>query len=231
MWNGQRKARELVKKYKHFLLLSFYGILQFWYFYCEKVVTRPKYVMFSRIDSYIPFVKEFVIPYLLWFVYMAVALVYLGLVSKEDYYRLCAFMFGGMSVCYTIYLIFPNGQYLRPEIVGKDIFSRMIQHIYATDTPTNVAPSIHVFNSIAVHIALSKCKAVQKTQWIKPLSFILMLLISASTVFIKQHSIEDVLWAIVLAALFYVVIYHFSGWISMRYISGKKGNGTRVSLQ
>ena len=29
---------------------------------------------------------------------------------QKDYFRLCIYMFGGMYLCYILYLIFPNGQ-------------------------------------------------------------------------------------------------------------------------
>lgn len=198
----------LWSKYKHFSLLSLYGLCQIWFVYCEKTL-RPKYFMYSIIDSHIPFIKEFIVPYLFWFAYMAIGFLYLGLVSKKDYYRLCWFIFGGMCVCYTLYMIFPNAQNLRPTITENDIFSRTIQHIYSTDTNTNVAPSIHVLNSIAVHIALINCeKFRQKKKIWRLASFICMLLISLSTVFIKQHSIKDGMWSMALALVLYGVIYH-----------------------
>jgi hypothetical protein len=176
--------KEFLYKYRHFSLVSLYGIAQVFFQYCERTV-QPKYYMYSSLDNYIPFVKYFVIPYLFWFIYMGIGFVYLGLVSKKDYFRLCIYMFGGMYLCYILYLIFPNGQRLRPAITENDIFSRMIKHIYATDTPTNVAPSIHVYNSIAVHVALINCPRLRKKTLVKLASLMCMLLIIASTVLIK----------------------------------------------
>ncbi len=197
----------LWNKYKHFSLLSLYGICQIWFNYLERTI-RPEYFMYSPIDDYIPFVKYFVAPYLFWFAYMAIGFLYLGLVSKKDYYRLCWFIFGGMSICYILYMMFPSAQNLRPVIVENDIFSRMIKHIYSTDTNTNVAPSIHVLNSIAVHVALVNCQEFkEKSRIWHWLSFISAVLICLSTVFIKQHSIKDGMWAILLSIVLYIVIY------------------------
>jgi len=209
--------KELIYKYKHFSLVSLYGFAQIFFQYCERTV-QPKYIMYSPLDNYIPFVKYFVVPYLFWFIYMGIGFLYLGLVSKKDYYRLCIYMFGGMYLCYILYLMFPNGQQLRPVITENDIFSRMIKHIYATDTPTNVAPSIHVYNSIAVHVALIKSSRFKKNRLAKLASLICMLLICASTVLIKQHSIKDVLWAIVLAVVFYPIAYYLSGRIKYKHM-------------
>lgn len=174
--------------------------------------------MVSKFDAYIPFVKEFVVPYLFWFAYMFISFIYLGLVSKKDYYRLCIYMFGGMAICYIIYMFFPTIQHLRQPITGTDIFSRAIQHIYSTDTPTNVAPSIHVFNSIAVHVAISHCDVLKKKRLLQWGSFISMLAISASTVLIKQHSIKDVMWGIILAGILYGFIYYLPRLLAARSI-------------
>ncbi|NLO82971.1 MAG: phosphatidic acid phosphatase [Clostridiales bacterium] len=198
--------KELLGRYKHLSLASLYGFAQIFFQYCERTV-QPKYYMYSPLDDHIPFIKYFVIPYLFWFIYMGIAFLYLGLVSKKDYYLLCTYMFGGMYLCYVLYLIFPNGQQLRPIITENDIFSRMIKHIYATDTPTNVAPSIHVYNSIAVHVALTNSPGFKKKPLAKLASLVCMLSICASTLFIKQHSIKDVMWSIVLAAALYPIAY------------------------
>ncbi len=216
------ELKRLINKYKHFLLLSLYGFAQIWFNYCERTI-RPKYIMYSRLDDYIPFVKEFVLAYLFWFVYMGIGFIYLGLVSKKDYYKLCVFMFGGMYLCYILYSIFPNGQNLRPVITENDIFSRMIKHIYTTDTPTNVAPSIHVFNSIAVHVALVNCPTLEDKRLAKWASLICMLAICASTVLIKQHSIKDVMWSILLAIIFYEAIYRLPKWITCRHMATDNG--------
>lgn len=207
--------KELLWKYKHLSLVSLYGFAQIWFQYCERTV-RPKYYMYSPLDDCIPFVKYFVVPYLFWFIYMALGFLYLAVVSKKDFYRLCIYIFGGMYLCYGLYLLFPNGQNLRPVITDNDVFSRIIKHIYATDTPTNVAPSIHVFNSIAVHTALVNCPRFREKRGWRLASFISMVTIIASTVFIKQHSIKDVMWGILLAMAFYIAIYHMPKWLSAK---------------
>lgn len=204
---------ELIKqkfeRYKHFNILSYYLVIMALYNIYEKI-TVPKYIMYSRLDDYIPFVKEMVVPYLFWYIYIMIALIYLGLTSKEDFYNFTAFMFVGMTICFLIYAIFPNGQNLRPVITNTDIFSRLIYNIYMVDTPTNSAPSMHTLDAIAVHIAVMKCESLQKKFWIQAASLITMILIIMSTVMIKQHSILDVLYGIVLSGVLYVIIYKFN---------------------
>lgn len=215
---NKRKLLELWTKYWHFSLLSLYGVCQIWFNYCERTI-RPEYFMYSVIDDYIPFIKVFVLAYLFWFVYMALGFLYLGIVSRKDYFRLCWFIFGGMCICYILYMIFPNAQNLRPEIVDNDILSRIIKHIYNTDTNTNVAPSIHVLNSIAVHVALMNCEKFRRGPKVwQLLSLISAILISLSTIFIKQHSIKDGMWAILLALGLYFTIYVLPEYLTYRKV-------------
>jgi len=204
------RLKEKLEQYKHFSILTYYIVIFSLYNIYEKLITVPKYYMYSRLDDYIPFVKEMVIPYLFWYIYIIIALIYLGFTSKKDFYDFTIFMFSGMTICFIIYAIFPNGQNLRPAIKGTDIFSRMVYFIYTTDTPTNCAPSMHVLDSVAVHIALSKCEALKNKFWVKFASFITMVLIIMSTVMLKQHSILDVIYGIILSLLLYIIIYKFN---------------------
>lgn len=195
-----------LSQHKHFYMLIFLLPLLIWFKYIE-ATNVPKYIIQSPLDNKIPFIKEFVVPYILWFGYVAYGVIYTGLNSKRDYYKLYIFLAGGMSVCYIIYMVFPNAQNLRHVITQNDIFSDMVKFIYLTDTPTNVCPSIHVFNSIAVDAALKNSKSFHSNRFGKMISSILMILICLSTVFIKQHSVIDVAYAVILAAIFYVLIY------------------------
>jgi len=113
-----------------------------------------------------------------------------------------------MTVFLLVSLFIPNGLELRPYTFERDnIFTELVKGLYATDTPTNVFPSIHVFNSICVHVAISKNSVIRKHPVIVYSSFILMLLIILSTMFLKQHSILDVTSGIILSGLLYPVFY------------------------
>lgn len=164
----------------------------------------------TKLDDFIPFNEWFVIPYVLWFAYIFITVAFLFLNSRDEFYKSCAFLFIGMTICLIIYTIWPNGQNLRPDLstIGRDnILVRIVNWFYTTDTSTNVFPSIHVFNSIGAHIAISRNKTLKKYKWIVPASFILMVLISLSTVFLKQHSALDGFASIALSVFMYVLVY------------------------
>lgn len=193
-------------KYKHLFSSIVLAIPIGWFFLCEKMLI-PKYVMHSVIDDYIPFVKEFIIFYISWYIYLCIAVIYLAYKSKRDYYKLIIFLFAGMCITYTLYFLFPNAEDLRPTITNNDIFSLLVKYIYSIDTPTNVCPSVHVIDSIGVWFAISNCNEIKNKKLINYITFIWMLLIILSTMFVKQHSIIDVVCGIILCILLYFPIY------------------------
>ncbi len=115
-----------------------------------------------------------------------------------------------MTVCCIIYWIYPHGQPLREPLTGNEsnVFDWLVANvIYANDTPTNCAPSIHVANSIFTTIALQRSDAMKKYRILLVGAHVLNLLIIASTLFIKQHSVIDAILGIALAAVVYVLVY------------------------
>ncbi|MFU0824754.1 phosphatase PAP2 family protein [Clostridium sp.] len=199
--------RRFIKENNHFLYLLLFIPLILVFYFCEKFIT-PKYIMHSKYDDYIPFIKFFIIPYMFWFVYMAIGFVYFGLKSREDFIKLFKFIFFGMSISYAIFILFPNWQNMRPVLRDKDVFSEAVGFIYSVDSSTNVFPSIHVINAIGVNIAICKSSLFEGRKNMKILSSLAMILICASTLFIKQHSLIDVIGGIVLSTILYVCIYY-----------------------
>lgn len=139
---------------------------------------------------------------------VAWAVGYFYLKNKDEYFKLCAMLFTGMTVFLVISTIYPNGHYLRPAYFEhNNIFIQMVKWLYATDTPTNLFPSVHVFNSIAVNIAVWHSDNFKKNKAVRYGSAVLMVLIILSTMFLKQHSVFDVVTGMVLAVFMYSVVY------------------------
>lgn len=179
-----------------------------WFTALEKSVTTNYTPIHIWLDDIIPFNEFFIIPYLLWFLYIAITVVYFFFTSKEDFYKICAYLFIGMTICLMIYTIWPNGQNLRPSFFANDnILTDMVKRLYIQDTSTNVFPSIHVFNSIGAHIAIVSSKRLKNNKLVKMLSLLLAILISLSTVFLKQHSAMDGFGAIILGSIMYLLVY------------------------
>jgi membrane-associated phospholipid phosphatase len=115
----------------------------------------------------------------------------------------------GMTTCLVIDLIIPNGLNLRPVLHNENIFQVLVSYIYSLDTPTNVFPSIHVFDSIVICYGLNKTKLIQKNKYFKFINIFISVMICLSTVFLKQHAILDVFAAIALAVIIINVVNRF----------------------
>jgi membrane-associated phospholipid phosphatase len=191
---------------KHFYWVLLLLPLLVWFKLLEYNLV-PKYMVHSFIDDLIPFSKIFIIPYLLWFPYIAYGVLFTGRHNRSDFLKLLIFIGGGMSAAYVFYMIFPNEQALRPVISENDPLSLLVRFIYWTDTPTNVFPSIHVINAIAVDVALHHSEAFAQKKGGRWLSSLMMVLICLSTMMVKQHSILDVAGGLVVAAFFFVPLY------------------------
>lgn len=207
---NKKSIKQLLVKYKHGLILSYFFIYITWFTILEHTVTTKYTVIHCSLDDLIPFNELFIIPYFLWFGYIFATVAYFFFKSKQDYYRCCAYLFTGMTICLFIYTVFPNGHHLRVNLdtLGRhNIFIDMLSGIYKVDTPTNVFPSIHVFNSVGALIAINKSERLHKIKWLQCCAFILTVMICLSTVYLKQHSVLDVLGALILNIIMYLIVY------------------------
>lgn len=197
------------QKYKHAWVLLYGFIYLPWFFWLESRANLPYHVIHVWLDDKIPFVEYFIVPYLLWFVYVAAVFAYLFFKgTKKEFYRYCIFLFTGMTLFLVISTVYPNGHLLRPtEFPRHNIFTFAVQILYQADTPTNIFPSIHVFNSIAAYRALVNNPRLGRSRLIRGGSFVLMVSIILATMFLKQHSALDVMAGIVLGTLMDQIVY------------------------
>ena len=69
--------------------------------FCE-----PRYVIHCALDDMIPFNEWFVIPYVVWFLFVPGMVLFFLRKSKEDYIKCCKVIYGGMSICLLIYYLY-----------------------------------------------------------------------------------------------------------------------------
>ena len=205
-----KKIFEYLRHNTHLFLLLYALIYIPWFCWLEEKVNINSnfHVIHMALDDYIPFCEFFVIPYYLWFIYMAAGIIFIAFTDGKLCWRLGIFLITGMTVFLFISTVYPNGQLLRPDTFARDnIFVHIVQRLYASDTPTNLFPSIHVYNSIAVNIAVWRSDAFKHTHAMRCGSAILMVSIILSTMFLKQHSVFDVVTGMITAAGMYMIVY------------------------
>ena len=200
---------EFLKKYKHTLIIPIYGILYMLAFRYVEQRNVPINIIHMKIDDYIPFCEYFIVPYLLWFAYVAVTVFYFAFFNKnkQEYWQFILTLGIGMTLFIFVSLLYPNGQNLRSELTGDSIFIHLVQYLYTIDTPTNILPSIHEFNSIACCIAIFQHKPFQKRKALLTGTAILTTLIVMATVFLKQHTLVDVIAAVALNIVCFQLLY------------------------
>ena len=131
----KKRIRSFFHKYKHLWPLLYFFIYMPWFIILENNVTDNYHIMHCFMDDIIPFNELFIIPYLLWFLYLPAIFVFLFYHSTNEFYRLCAYEFTGMTICLLIYTIFPNGHDLRIDPGIRDnIFVNLVNFIYNNDT-------------------------------------------------------------------------------------------------
>ncbi|MBQ3795782.1 MAG: serine/threonine protein phosphatase [Butyrivibrio sp.] len=191
-------------------ILIYAPIYMYWFIYLERHKFAHYAVIHTFIDDYIPFVEVFVIPYYMWFLYVSLALLFFMFsFDVEDYYKNFFFLASGMTIFLVVSTLFPNMHQLRPSVMPRDnIFTHLVQVIYRNDTPSNLWPSIHVYNSLGTMVAVHHSKRFDKKGMI--IMDVIGSLIIISTLFIKQHSVYDVITAFIMAIIFYLLFYHTS---------------------
>ena len=172
----------------------------------EHLVVDNYWVSWCTLDDMMPFVRQFVLVYVLWYPLMLGTTLYLLLKDRRAFLRYARSVVLGLTACMLTFVLLPSGQELRPaEVPGSDLTARLLRFIYAADTNTNVFPSMHVVGTLAAVIGIFDSRSAPRgVQWgVAALG----VLINASTVLIKQHSVLDILGGVVLYWLVYLAVY------------------------
>ncbi len=209
-WTGRVANKDLLRDLLRLAMpaIFYVPVYMAWFYLIEHRSVAHYSVIHTRVDDLIPFNEIFVIPYYMWFAYVCVVVLFLLLsLDVEDYYKCFFFLATGMTIFLIVSTLFPNMHYLRPAVFPRNnVFSSLVGIIYSHDTPTNLWPSIHVYNSIGCMIAVHHSRRFGKVG--KAISDIIGVSIILSTLFIKQHSVYDVITAFIMAIIFYLVFYH-----------------------
>lgn len=150
-------------------------------------------------DRQLPLIPIFIIPYILWYPFVTLALVFMCFKNVKIYFRTLIALCLGLIICYLIYFCFQT-TISRPAIENTGLLSHLLKIVYAQDQPYNCFPSIHVLTS---YLMLKGSKVFHLRT--RLLVIAIGIMIMASTLFVKQHVLADVIAAIALAEFTYWV--------------------------
>ena len=189
-------------RFRHLLLLLYWPLYGIVFYSVERLIKFDSYhSMYHPLDDLVPFCEWFLFPYLFWFAFLVGMLVYTVFWDVGSFKKYMWFIIVTYSVTIVIYLLFPNMQELRVQDVGRQNALIDFMHwYYDFDTNTNVCPSLHVIGSFAVLYASWNSKHFSSTGW-RIAFFVTTILISISTVFLKQHSVMDIPPAVLISLL------------------------------
>lgn len=152
-------------------------------------VGRPAHTLYLPGESRLPFIPEFELIYVLGYALPAVAV--LAVPDARRFAQLVTGFLLTLAVAYATYLLFPV--YLeRPDLVPDSLATRMLALEYE-DPSYNHFPSLHVALAVLAYLS---CRDGLRRRW--PLLF-LVVGVSISTLFIKQHYVVDLAYGAALA--------------------------------
>ena len=184
------------------------------FFLVEKAVGNESafWSVLLPVDRLIPFWEWAVIPYIMWYPFMIAMAFYLYFTDARAFKRYMLYFIIGFFSTVAFCAVVPNGTAadFRPDTdaLGRSNVATWLLNnfIWKNDTYTNVLPSLHVVGTIMVVFGFFDSK-LKKNKALGALVLLLAAAIIASTVFVKQHAILDVIVGAVYIAVLYVLIY------------------------
>ena len=156
------------------------------------------------LDSHLPFLPIFAIPYILVLVLFWGTLLYAFWANKK-FKPLALSIIAVHLISYLFYFFFQT-HVSRPVVLQHGILNSLVRLVYSHDQPYNDFPSLHV----AMATILAMYYYYIKYRWRIEVA-VFCLLVILSTLFIKQHYIADVVGSLVLSVLVtYVCFKKFS---------------------
>ncbi|MCL2695655.1 MAG: phosphatase PAP2 family protein [Clostridiales bacterium] len=201
--------RALLKKYSHIVYAWWVPLYVLGFLGVQKIITpdMPYTVAFLPLDNAIPFLPWFVVFYYLWFPAMVFTGFYLLFTDAAGLKRYMTCVGWGFCVVLFFYFLIPSGQPLTPSAYPPDDgFALAVQELQEFDSNMNVFPSGHVMGAVVTLFAVFDSPRLRKW-WILLPATVLTAMICLSTVFIKQHSLIDLIASGLLCFGLYFAVY------------------------
>ena len=207
-YSDVKSLKDLKKeKYKHVFLLLYWPFYGLAFLILERFSNLTYHTVECALDRKIPFCEFFLPAYFFWFIFMFWIVAYGFFFDIPSFEKCSKFIMITYTITVIIYIVFPTKQCLRPDEFARDNFLVSIaKGLYAFDTNTNVCPSIHILGSLATTFTAWHSKRYSTFGW-RTAFFIMNLLVCASTVFMKQHSVIDVAAALLISFAAYPFVY------------------------
>ncbi len=194
-------------EFEHVKLLLFWPLFGIAFSFLERATSVNYHPVYCALDGKIPFCEYFVVPYYFWFIFLIGIQVYSFFFDIPAFKNYIKYTILTYTITLVVYIIYPTSQELRPAVFERqNIFTEVVTFLYGFDTNTNVCPSLHVIGSMAVYLSARKSKLFSAPIW--RITFcVTAIIISISTVFLKQHSVLDIFYALIVCAVAYPFVF------------------------
>lgn len=200
------RQRNLIKDFLYLAIMLTLPMLDIVY----KSLNNPNvkvHTLVTDIDRSVPFVNAFILPYVIWYGFIYVVLIYLYFIDKEVYLKTLLTYEVCIIISFIIYSLFQT-TVPRPLLAGNDFLTNIVRWVYNSDNPFNCFPSTHSFSSYIILRGVSKSKIENK--FLRFSIFFMCVLVMISTQFVKQHVILDLIGAILLGDIVFKLIFRLS---------------------
>jgi membrane-associated phospholipid phosphatase len=157
----------------------------------------------SALDRAIPLVLFFVIPYFLYFMYMAIVWIYLFLFKPKLFVP-----FGWAMLITGVLTAVINITYQtaapRAFVPDMGVLADLLKWHYSINRPLTSLPSLHVIDSLVSSFFISRALPKYKFLW-----WGIGIGISISTLFVKEHYVADVVVGAVIALTISIACHRY----------------------
>ena len=153
----------------------------------------------TRLDKAIPFMPPFVWIYLT--IYMTFILPFL-LIRDPRFFRLCVLSYVSVIVVSVAWFVLYPVKCPRPSFTVDSLSTWALALTYSLDSPVNCFPSMHASMAMMAGLIIFEVSA--------PLGVLAIahtIFVGASTLFIKQHWVADILGGFSLAVIMYYLFF------------------------
>lgn len=174
------------------------GIIAFVVFYMTPNhihLFEPSYLYMFELERDIPFIDWSIWIYISDYLYIAAVFVLLK--QKENMNRIYYSQILMLFVAMIFFTIYPTA-YPRPQVEYVGVTGSFLQLLHSIDTPCNAFPSIHVGMTFLAGFGF-----IREQRKLLPFFMLWAVLISISTVTVKQHYFLDVAGGFLMSILFY----------------------------
>jgi membrane-associated phospholipid phosphatase len=141
-----------------------------------------------------------VIPYILCYSLWGTALVWLIWKADNDtFHTAIAALFFTCSLGVSIFILFPT-YVVQPELQGSDLLTNLLRSVQIAGGDHDALPSAHIYMTVLLALIYRDWYPRRKWLW-----FVIVLVVSLSTLFTKQHYVADVLAG------------YLTGWLGYRF--------------